>query len=287
MEPGAANLHVDTTINTHALSLGGSTYRFFLTGSYSTGVVDVTFAAASITDVAGPHNTQGYANAAQTMSFTALGPTASLMDPGSDSTVSPVGLNDEGYIDVPFTLSAGGTLDPSTIANASTVFTLSGSNGFAIDDTKAPVLISQVGSVSVYRYWTTGAYTTGTVEIDFLPGSPFTGPVAPVNFMVDGVATPNLHYLDVQLTPTAGNTLDLATITDTAPEFALTGAGAAGVQLVTDAAPTEGSRARPRSATTSAAPSPRAPSRSPSPPARSPRTGSRTPRRPTASPSSS
>jgi hypothetical protein len=81
------------------------------------------------------------------------------------------------------------------------------------------VLISQVGSVSVYRYWTTGAYASGTVEIDFLSGSPFTGPVAPVNFMVDGVATPNLHYIDVQLTPTAGDTLDLASITDPGAEL--------------------------------------------------------------------
>ena len=110
------------------------------------------------------------------------------------------------------------------------------------------MLVSHTGSSWVYRYWTTGAYTSGSVAITFLPGgygftdgstSTFTGPVNPVSFTVDGVATPNIHYLDVTLTPTSGDTLDVASVTDTSPEFALSGAGAAGVQLVTDAAPTQ------------------------------------------------
>ena len=115
-------------------------------------------------------------------------------------------------------------------------------------DSQAPVLISQSGNTVVYRYWTTGAYTSGSVSITFLTGgygftdgtkSTFTGPSAPVNFTVDGVATPNIHYVDVQLTPTAGDSLDLSSIEDSSPEFALAGPGAAGVQLVTDEAPTQ------------------------------------------------
>jgi hypothetical protein len=236
---GGAALHADTsTTNTNALWLGGNTYRFFLTGSYTTGEVDVTFAAATVTDQTAAHTT-GYANAQQILKFNALGPTATLVDPLSNQNVSSVALNGEGYIDVPFTL-ASGTLDPATIADPTGVFTISGAGatGWQIDTTKAPLLISQTGSTWVYRYWTVGAYTTGSVQITFASGSPFAGPVAPVNFTVGGVATPNLHHLDVQLTPTSGDTIDSSTVVDTQHEFEISGAGATGVQLVDAATPT-------------------------------------------------
>ena len=74
------------------------------------------------------------------MTFTVLGPTGALLNPGSNSTVGATTLNGEGYLDVPFTAPAGSTIDASTIANASTVFTLSGATGWSIDTTKAPVL---------------------------------------------------------------------------------------------------------------------------------------------------
>ena len=222
--------------------LGGNRFRFFLDGAFTPGEVDVAFAAGSFSD------SSGFSNAAASLTFTVLGPTGALVSPVSDSTVGANGLNGEGYLDVPFVAPAGSTIDPSTIANASSVFGISGAAGFSIDTTKAPVLVSQTGNTSVYRYWTIGAYTSGTVEITFINGgysfvgggtSTFIGPVAPVNFTVDGVATPNIHYLDVQLTPTGGDTLDLASIDDTAPELALSGAGAGTVALLADAMPTE------------------------------------------------
>ena len=100
---------------------------------------------------------------------------------------------------------------------------------FSIDTTKAPVFVGTDGpNTSIFRYWTTGTYTSGTVQITFIAGSygftdgstnTFTGPVAPEHFTVDDVATPNLHYVDVQLTPTNGDSLDLSSITDTTPEL--------------------------------------------------------------------
>ena len=142
--------------------------------------------------------------------------------PAGGSVVGVNGLNTAGYIDVPFTAPGGLTLDPSTITDADAEFTISGATGFSIDTTKAPVFVGNDGpNTSIYRYWTTGAYTTGTVQITFIADSygftdgstnTFTGPVAPENFTVDGVATPNIHYVDVQLTPTNGDSLDLASI---------------------------------------------------------------------------
>ena len=173
------------------------------------------------------------------------------------------GLNGEGYIDIPFTVSSGSSLDPTTMSNLAGTFTLSGATGFSIDTTQAPVLVLHAdGSHTwVYRFWTTGAYTSGTVQVVFNPGT-FTGPVAPANFIVDGVATPNIHHLDVQLTPTAGNTIDLASIDDTAPELALSGPGAGSLALVADAAPRRAAGHDLDTASTSAARSPPARSRS-------------------------
>ena len=138
-----------------------------------------------------------------------LGPTGALVDPASNSTVGANGINAEGYIDIPFTVPSGSSLDPTTMPNLLGTFTLTGATGFSIDAAQAPVLVSHVdGSHTwVYRFWTTGSYTSGTVQVVFNPGT-FTGPVAPSNFTVDGVATPNIHHVDVQLTPTTGNTID-------------------------------------------------------------------------------
>ena len=214
--------------------LGGNRFRFFLDGAFVPGEVDLSFAAGAFSD------SNGYSNAAASFSVTVLGPTGALVDPASNATVGANGMNGEGYIDIPFTVPSGSSLDPTTMSNLAGTFTLSGATGFSIDTTQAPVLVLHAdGSHTwVYRFWTTGAYTSGTVQVVFNPGT-FTGPVAPANFIVDGVATPNIHHLDVQLTPTAGNTIDLASINDTAPELALSGPGAGSLTLVADAAPTQ------------------------------------------------
>ena len=237
---GGAGVTVDSTLQ--PIALGGGVYRFFLDGAFTPGAVTVSLAGGSFTD------SNGYANAASSEAFSVLGPTASLQNPGSGAAVGAAGLNGEGYIDVPFTAPSGETLDPTTITDASTVFTLSGASGFTVDATKAPVLVSHTGSSWVYRYWTTGAYTSGSVSITFQTGgygftdgsrSTFVGPVNPVNFTVDGVATPNIHYLDVALTPTSGDTIDLSSVASTPSTFTLSGAGASGVQLLADATPTQ------------------------------------------------
>ncbi len=214
--------------------LGGNKFRFFLDGAFVPGEVDLSFAGSAFSD------SNGYHNAAASFTVTVLGPTGALVDPASNSTVGANGINAEGYIDIPFTVPSGSSLDPTTMPNLLGTFTLTGASGFSIDAAQAPVLVSHVdGSHTwVYRFWTTGSYASGTVQVVFNPGT-FTGPVAPSNFTVDGVATPNIHHVDVQLTPTTGNTIDAASIADTDPELALSGPGASGVSLVAHAAPTQ------------------------------------------------
>src|SRR5262249_36804722 len=238
----AAGVTIDTLTPLH---LANGAYRFFTTGTYSLGPVTVTFNPGTFTD------SNNYSNAAATEVFTVQGPTATLAGPDANAVASPTTLNSEGYLDVPFSVPAGKTIDPATVTDAEAEFTLSGAGtaGWSIDTTKAPV---QLPGTNTFRYWTTGAYTSGTVSITFVSGSygftdnstsTFTGTVAPANFTVDGTATPNIHYLDVQFAPTSGDTLDASSITDTgtgstAAEFTLTGPGAGTVQLLPDAAPT-------------------------------------------------
>src|SRR5207249_2503091 len=123
------------------------------------------------------------------------------------------------------------TLDAASITTDAIPLGGPGATGFALDpNQKIPVLVSQSGNTSVYRFWTVGSYAAGDVQVSFVAGkvrfnetttpSSFTGPVSPVNFTVDGVATPNLHYLDVQLTPTSG---DVILTTPMAPELRCAG----------------------------------------------------------------
>src|SRR5205823_3512469 len=124
------------------------------------------------------------------------------------------------------------TLDATSVTSDAITLGGPGAAGFALDpNQKTPVLVSQAGNTWVYRFWTVGSYTGGDVQISFVAGkvrfnetttpSSFTGPVSPVNFTVDGVATPNLHYLDVQLKPTSG---DVILTTPIAPELRCAGA---------------------------------------------------------------
>ena len=155
------------TVSAQPLKLANGVYRYLVTGTYSTGTVTVSFAAA-VTD----SNT--FTNAASTESFTVLGPTAALAGPMPNSGVGSDALDLEGYLDVAFTAPAGKTIDPATVTDtADAEFTLSGSGtaGWSIDATKAPILVSTSGSTDVFRYWTSGTYTSGTVSITFIQGS--------------------------------------------------------------------------------------------------------------------
>ncbi|HEX6131015.1 MAG TPA: hypothetical protein VF044_04745, partial [Actinomycetota bacterium] len=225
------------------LALGAGRYRYFLTGSFSTGAVSVTFAAGSFA------TTTGIANLEATQSFTVLGPTATPVDPPGGSATGPRELNDRGYVDVPFVVPGGKQLDHATVTDEGFEIVLGGPGaaGLVLHG-EAPVLVATNGNTFVYRYWTRGTYTGGDLTISFLPGSfafvdgspnDFVGPVAPESFLVGGVATPNLGWLDAQLAPTAGDELDLASIADAAPELALSGAGAGTIAFHGAAAPTQ------------------------------------------------
>src|SRR5262249_50635162 len=75
------------------MSLGGGKYRYFLTGTFVPGVVTVTFIGGSFTS-------NSLTNLPENETFTAVGPTADLVNPNDGGVVGAGTLNDRGYIDV-------------------------------------------------------------------------------------------------------------------------------------------------------------------------------------------
>src|SRR5262249_32005010 len=150
--------------------------------------------------------TGGTWNLGSTQHFTVLGPTGALADPADGSSLGGAAIGNRGYLDVAFVAPRTTERDLSTGPDVDPESTRSGYTGtFTIDTTKAPVFIGKKSANTwVFRYWTVGTYVSGSVQIAFTPGSygftnsttsTFVGPVAPENFLVDGVATPNIHWL--------------------------------------------------------------------------------------------
>ncbi len=228
------------------MAVGDGVYRYFFTATFGTGAVTVDFDGAEWETNAG---TTGHG---PDETFTVLGPTGTLGDPGDQASTGPQNLNGRGYLDVGITAPAGKTLDLATVYDEAAEFTLKGAGGTALaglqlDAGQTPLLLRRTGNTWFFRYWTRGTYTSGPVTIDFTPGGyGFTdatvtdgaADTTPVDFTVGGVATPNIGWLDVILAPTSAGQLVTATITDAEAEFSLSGTGVGTAALLGAAAPT-------------------------------------------------
>ena len=228
------------------VAVGDGVYRYFFTATFGTGAVTVDFDGAEWETNAG---TTGHG---PDETFTVLGPTGTLGDPGDQASTGPQNLNGRGYLDVGITAPAGKTLDLATVYDEAAEFALKGAGGTALaglqlDAGQTPLLLRRTGNTWFFRYWTRGTYTSGPVTIDFTPGGyGFTdatvtdgaADTTPVDFTVGGVATPNIGWLDVILAPTSAGQLVTATITDAEAEFSLSGTGVGTAALLGAAAPT-------------------------------------------------
>ncbi|HET6548786.1 MAG TPA: calcium-binding protein, partial [Solirubrobacter sp.] len=222
-------------------------WRYFFAGTDAEGAEFAAPGDVTVTFADDQWSSGGYGNDGSTQTFTVLGPTANLVGPTHQSTTGPHFLNDRGYLDVGFVLPGGKTLDRSTVTDLDPEFTLNSGLAFVLDATQAPQFLREDGSTVYFRYWTRGSYGSGQVTITFLSGSfgfadgtlsSATGSVAPTDFLVDGVATPNIGYIDVQLGPTAGDVLDAGSIDDADAEFTLTGSGVGTAALIPALKPT-------------------------------------------------
>ena len=250
------------------ISLGNGRFRYLLTGDFTTGTLQVTFNGGSFSTLPRPQYTDpgnppvvppvvhpavpAYTNLASTQSIGVLGPTASINTPGDGGVTGARGMNDRGYLDIAIVVPTGKTLDIASVLDLDPEFTIVGTSyvgDIQLDGTQAPVLMSTNGNTYVFRYWTKGTYTSGSLSVQFLTTSAalgfayadgvndFVGPVAPVNFLVGGVATPNIGYLDVLISPTAHDTLDVASIGQ--DDLQISGIGRGDVASLLAATPTQ------------------------------------------------
>ncbi|HEX6130520.1 MAG TPA: hypothetical protein VF044_02260, partial [Actinomycetota bacterium] len=254
---GAATVDFDSA-EAEPLHLGNGRYRYFLTGDFVKGEVLVDFLADSFSVAAISAAKPEYGNRAEQERFLVVGPTGDLVDPVDGGSTGLDSLNNRGYLDVAIVTPAGHTLDLASVTDLDPEFTIllggAATTAIRLDATQAPVLLSQAGNTYTFRFWTIGTHTAGDVTLSFLTesaargyalleadGDPVvntaTGPVAPVNFTVGGVATPNVSYLDIRFTPTSGDEIDAASVEDAGDELLVTNENGSTVALLA-AAPT-------------------------------------------------
>ncbi|MBT8144808.1 MAG: hypothetical protein KJO55_08905, partial [Gammaproteobacteria bacterium] len=240
------------------IAMGNGVYRYIATGQFDldvdtnpeeTGLVTVTIAMGVVTDTSAAAG-----NRETAQRFYVQGPTATLAGPGNGEAIGIASQNKRGFIDVTFGFPDGTVLDLATLYDVESIetadentpkhhnaeFVLDPATGLELDDSQAPVLISQVGSMYTMRYFTLGTYTSGEVIVTLIPGSfgfaDGTLSTSADPIVVSDPTTANVGYIDIAYQPTAGYVLDVDSITDSTPEFALVGEAADAVTLSDSAA---------------------------------------------------
>jgi parallel beta-helix repeat protein len=172
---------------------GNDRYRYRITsGSWKAGLWTARFPAGSFGDNAG--------NVNETATFTfnvadSTPPSVRLVDPpnGALLTAAQVQpLNTRGYIDIVYTANSGSAIDAASIRDQAPEFTLSGP-GAGVDVGGAGYLLSN----GAYRYYFTGTFKPGAVNVNFVPNS-FNDSAGNMNvaststFTVPGATAPTL-----------------------------------------------------------------------------------------------
>ena len=102
--------------------------------------------------------------------------TAAIASPGAGAMTGVQTINGQSFVDVTYTVPAYATgLDVSSVTDLTDEFTIapvsSSAGTIALDDSQAPVLLSQSGSSYTFRYWTTGTMRSGNVQLTFIGNS--------------------------------------------------------------------------------------------------------------------
>ena len=156
------------------LSLPGNVVRFYVTGAYATGPVNLTFAGSSFQSVTTANVTIG--NLPTTLSFSVLQLSAVLANPVAGTNPDAVALNDRGYLDVAFTLPTyASSLDLTSMASLTPKFTVSVNNAadgtLNLDNSQPAILVAQSGNTYTFRFWYTGTFRSGGLTLNFIGGS--------------------------------------------------------------------------------------------------------------------
>ena len=200
--PGAAGVALVPGV---AIYLGGTTFRYLLTGNFVPGAVNVSIKLDAFSDNSGRSPPAGLT---KVQSFTVAGSTADAIRTLGDgsvvalagSTIGTDALNATHYLEIRFKPSSGMAIDPATI---------DGNELQLLDPQGNPVALGspvRVGTTDVWRYSFTATLVAGTYTLNFVAGS-FGDTGGQVN-LASGVhftlASPTAKLAD----PTAGSVLD-------------------------------------------------------------------------------
>ena len=259
--PGAAGA---TLVPNTAIWLGGTTFRYLVTGSFVPGLVTVTIKLDAFSDNSGRSPPAGLT---RTQSFTVTGVTVDAVRtvPTTNgdvvvglagSTVGADTLNALHYLEIRFRATSGNLIDAATIDG----------NEIELRDAAGTLVALgrpiRVGSSDIYRFPFTTNLVPGTYTITFLAGSvgDTGGRLNLAGTATFRVATPTAvladpspgsvldagdlngrGYVDITFPAFDNNAVDVATLLDAGAEITITAANGAtitvlGVPTVVDAA---------------------------------------------------
>mgnify|MGYP003335184183 CR=1 FL=1 len=162
---------------------GTNTFRYFVRGEFAPGEVTISFLkntffsgfidAAGLMDAAGRVGNLASSDTGAVDRFTVATLSATLADPAINSQVNADLLNKRGFFDVVLPLSGFAQIDISSVTDLDPEFDVTASQGvdFRIDGTQAPVFLGEASGGYKFRYWYTGTYEPGQVQLTLKAGS--------------------------------------------------------------------------------------------------------------------
>lgn len=153
------------TLSGASQKVTGATFRYFTTGAFSgPGPIDVSFAAGTFAD------TDDSKNEAISQAFTVTSLDADITNPVDEGFIDLGTLNGRGYLEVRYT--SENALDLGSILDLDPEFQLEGggTGGVAVDDESAEQVDNGSDTEATIRYPFLGAFTEGTVTVQFLDG---------------------------------------------------------------------------------------------------------------------
>ncbi|MDX6411752.1 MAG: large repetitive protein, partial [Gaiellaceae bacterium] len=215
--PGAGTITLDATRAPILVSQSGNdyTFRYFYNGTLRNGQMTLTFIGGSVTFLDASNNA---------VPLFAPRPVSVMSDPAADAPAGQL------VIDVAF--GTIGSLDSASITDPDNEIAVAGVDSFTFKGaTTTP---------GTYRYIVAkpGLTAGSTVTVSFVAGTWTYTTAGAIPAAVEAPRTVSGSgdiYLDVVYPSAGGIALDASSITDSAPEFDLSGAGSAGVGLDTAA----------------------------------------------------
>ena len=145
-------------------------------------------------------------------------PTPILVGPRPGDGVAISEINGRGFVDVTFTMPGGHTLDRASIADIDPEFTVTPTGGGTVtfDTSQAPLLLD--AATNRYRYWlltkgTVSSITIAPIEKSWAALDGATQQVVPnAGTLAEVDEKLGVHWIDVKLTPTLGQTVSAASV---------------------------------------------------------------------------